>query len=362
MNGLIRLILAVVVISSVFGCRKEIIHEEGITYLPKKQAEKDTTVLEGAWSFVPNSPKNISSIEEFEGVMYLGGKDEATGDAYLWNFNGDFKVAAKGEFISDDISDMIIYNNQLWIGGSFAYYDMENLKSYDNILIVKDGEIGGMDFGDFLSSSIYGFELFNNDLMVFGKFKTGQEKIKTNYVERIANGNVIGFHDGIDDIVRDGTVYNNSFYVTGESDFAPNVHLCGYWNGSSWANSGFFSKSSIIEYGRSVQSYENELYFAHNKTWATNAAKLMKYDGKDYSDILEVDFSEYKNCSLKVMEGKLFLFSEGVQLNGEVISNIIVYDGTEWKPVGSLLVPISDICYYKQELYAATKIGLYKYE
>lgn len=357
----IRKILSVCFVLVVLtGCREKINHEIGIRQIVEKQDTTNTTVGK-SWKKVDNTPGDVLTIEAFQGKLYLGGNIESDNDAFLYSYDGsNMSNVLKGTMISGPISDIETVGNRMWFGGSFSYHEFPNV--YENLMYLENGKVSGTVFGDWLYSEIFGLKEYNGDLLVRGYFRKSSlhTGIKTSYLELVKGKTNVGFGtDVLTEPINEFAMFNNKLYITGEGNFTGSVHMCGYWNGTSWANSGFTTKSSILDNGFGIAEFKNNLYLTHNKTWATSSTLVQRFDGTKWYDMDNVDVSNDKRTHLRVIGDYLYYFGTGLLLDGGLESNILRYNGSKWEAVGSMFRTVVDVELYDGKLYAATDNGLY---
>ncbi len=131
-------------------------------------------------------------------------------------------------------------------------------------------------------------------------------------------------------------VYNSELYVGGIFEMAGNVSAinAAKWNGTEWSAVGTFD-STILEFA----VYGSDLYAGGFFTAVdgVNAEKIAFYDGTGWSALGNTEVLELRGTGnineMAVMDGVLYIsgfFNE----NGNVYSELITWDGIEFKDFG----------------------------
>lgn len=333
------------------GCRKEIIHEIGVR---KIKAVEEPVAPGTTWNLVSGSPESIFTLCSHEGKLFIGGEFEETSFDHFCSFSNDrFSKGLTGNFIGDGVYDIQAIGSRLWVGGNFSYLAIG--RDYDNLVYIDPNSYGGLNFGEWIFTDIFGLTEHQGDLYVRGYITTNRANIKTSHIEKVRGTNIIGFEQGISEPINDFTFFQNKMYVAGDDNFEPDVHLFGFWDNSKWNPVGDIDRSSILDRAYAVEVYDGELYMAGDESFK-RPTSVQKFDGSSYTNIEEIQIS---TCKMKVIGGTLYLFGKGILLNGVGESNVVKYSGGEWEPVGDLTREITDVEVYNGSLYAGTSRGLY---
>jgi hypothetical protein len=338
----------------VSGCRKEIIHEAGIIKLTDPIIAPPPGVT---WTLVNNSPVNVMALESYKNKLYIGGSFSESRFVSIASYDGTkFSKVFTGSFIGDGVTDLQILGNKLWLGGRFTYLEIN--KDYDNLMYLDNTLYGGINFGDFLYSEIYGLSTFEGDLIIRGSFNNNKPNLKTKNIERLKGMTLTGFGVGIEDPINDFIDFNGKLYICGNYELAKDVYMFGYWNNNKWNRVGDIDRANLLDDGFAVAVYQGALYMAGDKSFKrTN--NLQKFDGVAYTNIPGI---EMKTCKMKEISGELYLFGEGILKDGVGTSNILKFNGQKWESVGKLNRPVFDVTLHDKKLYAATAVGIYVLE
>ena len=306
-------------------------------------------------SLVGNKSTVINSLCEYNNELYVGGSFTAIGGIVAHNiarWNGtSWNTLGLGNFLQKDISDIIVYNENL-------YFTADKLYKWDGTTI--------QEFTYFNSISqtnqpVYGKDLhvFNNELYIvpfYDEFAL-QQLLKYNG----SNFTVIPTVDELENTIEVTCVgdLNNSMYVAGDGG----LHK---YEAGNWINcNGITTTTPKIH---DIETYNNELYVIglFNSIGGLGVSNIAKYNGSTWSNIL---FPEGQYISinpivnwgtnhLKTMNNELYLAHDfiEVQAGGVDLNPITKYNGNQWITIAQNPLGIGDCSIiYNNELYCGVR-------
>lgn len=346
-----KIILLTSLLAILGGCRKEILHEIGVRQI---EEEKEPVEAGTTWTLVEKSPTDILCLQAYDNKLFIGGEFEGTGFDHLCSYyKGNFSKGLNGSIIGDGVFDMQIIQNRLWIGGNFSYLDIG--RDYDNLVYLDKNSLGGLNFGEWLSTDIEGLMTYNGNLYVRGYINNNKANIKTKHIEKVVGTSIVGFEQGISEPINDFVFFKNKMYVAGDDEFEDDVFLFGFWENGKWNAFENIDRASILDRAYAVEVFNNKLVLIGDESFK-RPTSIQMYDGNTVQNIQDISIGAGKT---KVIGSSLYVFGRGITINGVSESNIIRFDGSQWTPVGSLSREITDVELYDNSLFAATSRGLY---
>ncbi len=200
---------------------------------------------------------------------------------------------------------------------------------------------------------------YNGEIYVGGAFS------QLNDVLRLENDNWQPLGSGISSslvsFVKNLYVFNNKLYVCGRFDSAGNYATqdLGVWNGTNWED-----PQGGIENATTFHQFNNELYvgvseFLFNGGWTKPFWKL---SGNGWTNLDDSFFVEPPQVgpnsqpsgitAITLFDGKLVLAGSFKKINDKDISNIAIWDGTDWQALGTgVNGAVNTVYVFKGELY-----------
>lgn len=237
--------------------------------------------------------------------------------ALLFLFFGFTNIAnaqIKGSFtqvqagLNGHVSAFIVYNDELYLGGSFT----SPAKHF--------AKWNGTDFTALDSNAIHihNFAVFRNELYAVGYFEPGIFVAKWNGSSWVALGTPLN-----DEAYSIG-VYNDELYVGGAFTNAGNsgANYIAKWNGSSWKKAGTLDSNP-----EDFIIYNNEFYALGGFTEG-----IAKWTGTSWQYL---NYSKYKTPITSVIYNNDLYIAGGIQYpSGARISK---YDGVNFSEFGEAL-------------------------
>lgn len=358
------------------------------------------------WSFPGGTPSN--SIIQNPSVIYdssgfhdvtliisnAAGSDTISMHNYIRIGNPNVSSVGGGTLPSNTgICDMIIYNNELYIGGAFTsaggisaqYVAKWNGNNWDSVVT---GIIGtGYDF------YIFNFEIYNNELYAqtpkyifrldnnnwlpidttsgycFYDIKTYSDELyiaDDSIIKKWNGTNMTTVGISMRDTINGGAVcclgeYNNMLYAGGDFLFIngiPASMIAGY-DGINWTPLGTGADEDSL--GRMcveiMQAYKNELYvggYFLGIGGVNNTYKIAKWNGINWSAVGTTSgFMNSPNYYDEVYT--MGVMNDELYISGKITGYIAKWNGYNWISVYPSVDdwPVSDFEEYNNELYAA---------
>lgn len=355
--GLICTGLLLFGVSLAVSCRKKIIHEPFES--TETNYEGSEPGADGWTKITADEMVNVNAVEVFDGNLYFAGEFINTaGDLEFlgkMDASGTISDPATGNFSLTGIYDLEVYNNNLLIAGSFGYLQPG---SYGKNLyrMTTAGTMYHLPFAEHYSHSIRDLSVFQSALIPSGKFapEASSEVVTTN-VDRLVNYVAQGTSGGLSNIILETAEFNGELYAVGEYD------LLKKWTGSAWVDVNYINRVATLDKVYSVCAFNNELYI-FGKFQSGSIVKKMNASGtwSNISGVSAMASLSYFG-GLRVVDGDLYLFGNGLALNGQIASNVLKCSNNNWSAVGSINVEVRDVTLFNNKLYAATNYGLYEY-
>lgn len=335
-------------VSVTFSCRKKIDH------VP---SSSDHVVH---WRMVKSVGSFVTSMEVFNGDLYVAGTNysipptllKLTKNFETVNFhNGTFsKVYTGGSFQEPIINKLYSSSDRLYIGGNYEF-SSNNMNATSLMYYDLNGNFNHIPLLTKGSSSVSSLCSYQNDLIVGGTFGTSNPLVTTPNTERIQNGVAIGLASFPHSIIG-FTIHTTQLYALGKSKNFKK------WNGGSWATVNYNDPESSDNL-YSICSYNDELYLAGN--FKNNVVLKKLNTSGNWENVTDITY--LNSGTLKVIDNKLYLFGNRIYIDGAYISDVVVYDGNSWKPVGNITDAfVIDLVKHNGKLVCAISSQLYVYE
>jgi len=340
---MLRLLFCGSIFFCIISCRKKIEHEVG------KEVSYSAVIYNDGSTWNKISPieiDTVNALEIFGNEMYFGGN--FSGSAYLGKMNtsGDFFNPAMGNFTLNGINDLETFNGKLIAAGNFSFAEQSSGLISKNVMSLSEsGIIEPIPFSTNDTSVIYHLNLYNDELLVAGKFAPESGSLCVSGNRDIYNGvSCSGYGSGY------------VVYATADNNGAG---LYSAFGTAGLPNINYPSKTPFDEI-YDVCYFNNVLYFFGK--FQNNAAVMSKAGTgwKIHGSITSLTGSRTYG-GFKVIGNEFFVFGNGLLLNGEQTSNVLKLGSQVWTPIGELHVEVRDIIYFNGRLYAATTDGIYEF-
>lgn len=337
-------LLAILVLSllTITSCKK------------KKKTEPEPSVT-AQWKEVNSVDFIITSMEVFNNELYIAGlKPGSTYDIpVLKKITSDFSLV---DFHNDEFSQVNTGNNtpliyklyassdKLYIGGNFKFSinNATSLMYYD-----QTGNFTPIPLFTQNASYVSSFCDFQNALILGGSFNTNDPLVTSENTMKIQNDVPSGFGD-FPASVTYLTSHSNQLFGIGTKKLQK-------WNGTNWIDEAYNNPVNSDELFN-ICSYHDELYLAGR---FANSVLLKKMDSSGvWKDVPGFTFAN--SARLKVIDDKLYLFGSFVTFNGKNTSDVLVYEGNTWNPLGNLsAASVSNLVKFNGELICTAQSKLY---
>jgi len=224
---------------------KDKLYAGGILFLAKWE--------NNLWNYSEMIARDVYSIGVFNGNLYFKGLQ-------IMHFNTFFTIFIINDTnssyyttgsIDGSVYDYIVYNNNLFIGGSFYSIGSNQFNH------VAKWNTSWSSIGNGLNGSVYAFAIYNNELFAGGSFTTsGTDTV--NYIAKWDGTDWKAVGTGMNGTVRALTVYNGELYAGGDFTMAGGTtanHIA-KWNDTTWAAVGSGTDTSVY----CMAVYNDELY------------------------------------------------------------------------------------------------------
>ncbi|MBL4593822.1 MAG: T9SS type A sorting domain-containing protein [Flavobacteriales bacterium] len=232
---------------------------------------------------------SVGSLEVFNNELYVGGAFDSVGGIAVnglakWNDTTWSDVHALPNYTlsgNNFVHAIIMYQGELFVGGNFSGNGGENCVKWDG---ASWQVIGGGFFGG--NADVATFEIYNNELYVGGSF----HKADGNTADAVAklNGNVWedvgGGMTSVNATVFDLQVFNNELWAAGGFTMAGGVQAVSVakWDNSQWCALG------VALMGNGMQQmgvYNNELYSGCDVVFDNDTLNFIaKWAGGNFTD------------------------------------------------------------------------------
>jgi len=299
----------------------------------------------------------VNAITEYKNNLFVGGDffnaggGTAQGALVEWdgnNWNTVIGGTTPGNYMGATVNAMIVYNNELIIGGTFNKVGWcYNLVKWNgtNWSKMGDGGLGG-DGNTWYTSyrgTVYSFAIYNNELYAAGIFDIADNDSVHNIAKwNNSQSKWVTVGGGINGTVSSLAVYNGNLYAAGTFTKAGGTVAClniGKWNGSSWSAVGGGITFGGLALGTQVnvlKVYNSELYaggFFSEAGAASAVGNIARWDGTKWST-LGSGMDSYV-WALEEYNNELYVGGWFANAGGSAVSKIARWDGTTWQGVGS---------------------------
>lgn len=326
----------------------------------KKKTEPEPSSGSAQWKQANTVDFIITSIEVFNNELYVAGikpgqtydipvLKKAASDFSLVDFhNGEFSQVNTGPLYNDPlIYKLYASSDKLYIGGSFNFSinNATSLMYYD-----QNGNFTPIPLFTQNASYVSSFCDFQNALILGGSFTTNDPLVTTVNTLKLQNNVPTGLADFPANVVS-LAAHSNQLFGIGKNTLQK-------WNGSNWITGAYNNPANSDELF-DICSYHNELYLVGR---FANSVLLKKMDSSGvWVDVPGFTFAN--SAKLKVIDDKLYLFGSFIFLNGKNTSDVLVYGGNTWEPVGNLnSASVSNLVKFNGELICSTQYKLYSFK
>lgn len=257
------------------------------------------------WDSVPGGKINqggvIRGMNVYNNELYICGDFDSVGNNYFhkiakWDGITWQSIGNNYNFSNPGImSRLAFYHGNLYISGTFddpsgnncslAKWDGSNWQFFSNILN------GGLD-------NICDMEVYNNELYVGGLFYTSSGNAGTSIMRwNDTTWNAVGGSIQIGSLnpyptIKDMCVHNGKLYCAGNFEKIGGVPAMGLasWNGTNWCGFNTFFCNSLLQYGGAdrVAFYNDTMYvsgpFLQTDSATANYHEIAKWIGGNYVD------------------------------------------------------------------------------
>ncbi|MBK8874262.1 MAG: T9SS type A sorting domain-containing protein [Bacteroidetes bacterium] len=214
----------------------------------------------------------VSKLIMFQDTLYACGSFTKSGQDSVkrmakWNGNSWMPV---GSGASGAVYDMIVFNNVLYAGGSFT--------SFNGILsdrcIKYNGTTWSTVGSNDLGATVYGFELFNGDLLAYSNYNFAFGWPNSSQIAQLAGSSWLAVYEFSGD-VNSIYAHNNELYLTTTGFATQWSDLIYKFDGSSWVDQGFEndggsgSKLFTMQNKLCLTAYNDRTYEYSGNTWKT---------------------------------------------------------------------------------------------
>jgi hypothetical protein len=241
------------------------------------------------------------------------------------------------------IRTMMVYNNELYVGGSFNLAGGVNVNGLAKWNGTTWSAVGSSLIGPGGTAFVSSLEILNNELYVGGMF-TYAGALSVNNIAKWNGSNWFALGTGVNYSTSSPfsviviKAHNNEIYISvgNFSAGGVNANNIAKWDGNNLATLG----TGLNNAGYALASYNNELYVggAFTSAGGINASGIAKWDGTNWSAVDNgianaTNPSPSINC-LAVHGSNLYAGGNFNNIGTGAIDNIARLNGT-WQPVGS---------------------------
>lgn len=298
---------------------------------------------------------NVSALGVVGNLVYAGGSFTNAGGVRAIRFavwNGS-AWAATGTGMNDVVNRIKVSGTNVYVGGLFSQADdiivnhVGVWNGTDWVGLGKEGRVNGVGG---IVTAVRAIASSGNDVYV-GGFFTGVGKIRASRIARFDGTNWFPLGSGIrgtnNSTFNSGTTVN-AIAVSGGNVYAGGiftnaggvaVNNIARWNGTSWSALG----SGIPGTVNAIAVRGSDVFVGGNFTMSTpsgTAFNIARWDGFNWSSLPGIFAGTIGNFFVNaiavqgnnlVVGGSFF----AANLNpGSASTNIAIYDGTDWQPMG----------------------------
>ncbi len=344
---------------------------EDLTNVPGTKEEIFAENLPGAlgenteWLKMAGTPNEILAMAKFKGDIYLAGTfDSGNGNSFIVRYDGQQVVPLlTGSFSpgSDGIYALHANDTALFIGGEFAY--TENGSTYVSAMYFDGQTIRGNTTWQIVTA--HDIVEFNNQVWFAGEM--AQNVTTTHHVMTL---NPPGMGTALPMVsfeVFDAHVFEESLHVVGRPySTGNNRHFArfqsGAWTYEALTVSSFFPNTQYEAY--TLGDFNSYLFvFAEDQ----NGEFLLHYRQRDSDWFSDDEVSVWGSADVRPcfapFKDQFFMGGSRVNIDGtgavQNVSNVIRFRAGQWVSVGALKAAVYDLQTFDDQLYAATRDGLY---
>lgn len=312
--------------------------------------------IQAQWRPIGSTDDIVNDFEVYDNLLLMGGRfnyadnNQAKSLAFwtegLGNNKGKWDEYAA---ISGWIYDMIIFQNDLYVSGDFAYVNLDPMSKIAKFNGSSWSQLGtsGVNgtFTQGSSVAIHSMAVFLGELYAGGTFTAASGVSQTKNIAKwdgtswtsVGGGILAQQYDG----VRKLYVYNGELYAAGSFSVAGGVSVTNTakWDGSSWtAFADFgqtgFGPASVIDF----VEYNGDLYAAGNFSVVNGIPvnRIARFDGLTWSDASNGMYASAAVSALAVYNNELYASGYFNVAGSSKTNNIVKWNGTTWKSFGSV--------------------------
>lgn len=225
----------------------------------------------------------------------------------------------------------IVYNDELYIGGSFLWYNgnvqLDQIARWDGATWQPVGE-------GFNDGSVYALTVYNSDLIAGGLFWTSGETQVSN-IARWDGENWQPMGEGFSGFgyVLALTVYNGDLIAGGyfTQSGSSNVSRIARWDGESWQPMGDGFNQPVY----TLSVYNDELIAGgrFTQSGSTTINRIARWDGENWQPMGE-GFND-RVIALTLFDGDLIAGGVFTQSGGTSVNRIARWENDSWHQIGN---------------------------
>lgn len=251
-------------------------------------------------------------------------------------------------------SDMLVYNNELAIFGSFS--NGGGNSNADNIVIWNGSSWTPLTGGSSTNNGTYhDMIIYNGNLICIGPTMMNNVS-NLNFVAKWDGNLWSGVGGGVTGGTTDawsGCVYQNDLYVGGIFYAAGGVpaQCIAKWNGTQWFNVGDANAEVMYMFNDTV----NDVLYTcgyFNIIGGVSATGIAKYDGENWYPV-GGGLDLCGGWALEIYQNQLYVAGCFLEADGNTnIKYLARFDGQNWNSLNSgINTSVNDLQFYKDELY-----------
>jgi hypothetical protein len=306
----------------------------------------------GVWSRLGNGlESNVNSFVSYAGKLYAASYGVAEWNGTTWT---DKSSGLHALFGSGDVYALANFNNVLFSGGDFTVYTPES-NWYNNAARFSSGSwttcgSGTGNDGSGMSGYVNSMIVYNGQLYAGGSFATaGGAPLYERDAAYIARFDGTEWHPvggGMNANVTDMVIYNGELVVSGfftraayltskgtENPGSISANYIARWNGTSWSPLGSGMNGKVT----ALAVHNGMLYAGGSFTTAGGvpAASIAKWNGTSWSSVGSGISGGGQIYTLASYNNELYAGGTFTAGGGNAGNHIMSWDGMNWKSVGS---------------------------
>lgn len=339
------------------ACRKEIDPETGSTTTNSGGGNNGGGSSASQWTKITDAEiTDVRTLAVYNNQLYAGGcfANSTQSIEFFARFNAQENLEAVGtaSFIGYGVYALKEVNGQLIIGGDFSYYQGSPAIQKSMFMDVS-GSFTGISFCYGLSDYISQIVPYNSGMIFTGNFDpSGTNSASTSNIDFLQGYTSLGM-GGTTGTIRAVTIHQGNPYMVVADDGL----YC--WNGSFWNPISYLGEhwSDIIY---SVASYNGDLYILGKFYNGVSLKKLDETGTWSNNSILTQTGSMNSYSGLQVVNNSLVVHCPNLQVNGQALCNLAIFNGTNWHTMNIPSAEIRELAFFNGTYYAATDIGVFK--